>query len=603
MDRATHVPRRLGLALVVIAAAQLMIVLDATIVNVALPHIQRALGFSGTGLEWIVTAYSLAFGSLLLLGGRLGDIYGRRRIFMTGILLFSLASLVGGFATSEWWLLSARAVQGAGAALAAPTALALIATTFPMGAPRNRALGVWAGMAGAGGAIGLLLGGILTSYVSWRWVFFVNAPIGLIVAALAPIALVGGGRLQRRLDIPGVITSTAGLALLVYGLTHAAAGQDGVSHWGDSVTIACLAGAVALLVGFVFIERYVKEPELDLNLLRSRRRSGAYIMMLLLGTAMFAVFFFLTIYIQTVWGYSAVKAGLAWVPFPIMLIAINIFVARVLVTKVGVRPLLMAGPLFAGVGFMLLSRLSPTGSYWVNLLGPMMVLSIGMGLMFVPLTLMVVSHVRHDEAGAASSLLNIGQQVGGSIGLAAIGTIAWTSVAHTVRDSMAAAAASGGARGGRRSLERRLGSREHPAGDPLSRPHGRLLDRAHDRRHRRAERLLRRDRDDVDARALPAALGPARQRAVVRRGARHLRPGGAGAGRGHRLSAHRRTGRGGSSAAPPRSAFRPVLGRLCSCSRLRQLASPSGPTSFQPACQLQPFFICREMLSQAMPSR
>ena len=442
-DRASQVPRRLGQALVVIAAAQLMIVLDATIVNVALPHIQRALGFSGTGLEWIVTAYSLAFGSLLLLGGRLGDIYGRRRIFMTGVLLFSLASLVGGFATSEWWLLSARAVQGAGAALAAPTALALIATTFPMGLQRNRALGVWAGMAGAGGAIGLLLGGILTSYVSWRWVFFVNAPIGLTVAALAPIALVGGGRLQRRLDIPGVVTSTAGLALLVYGLTHAAAGQDGVSHWGEPLTIACLAGAVALLVGFVFIERYVKEPELDLNLLKSRRRSGAYIMMLLLGTAMFAVFFFLTIYIQTVWGYSPVKAGISWVPFPIMLIGINVLVARVLVTKVGVRPLLMAGPLFAGVGFMLLSRLSPTGSYWVNLLGPMIVLSIGMGLMFVPITLMIVSHVRHDEAGAASSLLNIGQQVGGSIGLAAIGTVAWTSVAHTVRTGMAAAAAGG----------------------------------------------------------------------------------------------------------------------------------------------------------------
>ena len=446
-DRATQVPRRLGLALVVIAAAQLMIVLDATIVNVALPHIQQALGFSGTGLEWIITAYSLAFGSLLLLGGRLGDIYGRRRVFMTGVLLFALASLVGGFATSGWWLLASRAVQGAGAALAAPTALALIATTFPMGAPRNRALGVWAGMAGAGGAIGLLLGGILTSYVSWRWVFFVNAPIGLVVAALAPMALVGGGRLQRRLDIPGVVTSTAGLALLVYGLTHAAAGPGGTSRWGDWVTIASLAGAVALLVGFVFIERYVKEPELDLNLLRSRRRSGAYIMMLLLGTAMFAVFFFLTIYVQTVWGYSPVRAGLAWVPFPIALIAINIFVARVLVTKVGVRPLLMAGPLFAGAGFMLLSRLSPVGSYWTDLLAPMLVLALGMGLMFVPLTLMVVSHVRHDEAGAASSLLNIGQQVGGSIGLAAIGTIAWTSVSNTVRESMAAAAASGAAQG------------------------------------------------------------------------------------------------------------------------------------------------------------
>jgi len=441
-----HVPRHLGLALVVIAAAQLMIVLDATIVNVALPQMQRSLGFSGTGLEWIVTAYSLAFGSLLLLGGRLGDLYGRRRVFITGVLVFSVASLVGGFATSEWWLLTARAVQGAGAALAAPTALALIATTFPAGPPRNRALGVWAGMAGAGGAIGLLLGGILTTYVSWRWVLFVNAPIGLVVAGLAPFALAKTARQHLRLDIPGVVTSTAGLALLVYGLTHAAAGQDGISHWGDPLTIGTLAAAAILLIGFVFIERRTPHAELPLHLLNSRRRSGAYIMMLLLGTAMFAVFFFLTIYVQTVWGYSPVKAGVAWVPFPIALIAINIFVARYLVTRVGVRPLLLAGPLFSGLGFLWLSRLSETGSYWTNLLAPMMLLSVGMGLMFVPLTLMVVSHVKNEEAGAASSLLNIGQQIGGSIGLAAIGTVAWTSVAHSVRSQMAAAAtAAGGA--------------------------------------------------------------------------------------------------------------------------------------------------------------
>jgi len=441
-----HVPRHLGLALVVIAAAQLMIVLDATIVNVALPQMQRSLGFSGTGLEWIVTAYSLAFGSLLLLGGRMGDLYGRRRVFITGVLVFSVASLVGGFATSEWWLLTARAVQGAGAALAAPTALALIATTFPAGPPRNRALGVWAGMAGAGGAIGLLLGGILTTYVSWRWVLFVNAPIGLVVAGLAPFALAKTARQHLRLDIPGVVTSTAGLALLVYGLTHAAAGQDGISHWGDPLTIGTLAAAAILLIGFVFIERRTPHAELPLHLLNSRRRSGAYIMMLLLGTAMFAVFFFLTIYVQTVWGYSPVKAGVAWVPFPIALIAINIFVARYLVTRVGVRPLLLAGPLFSGLGFLWLSRLSETGSYWTNLLAPMMLLSVGMGLMFVPLTLMVVSHVKNEEAGAASSLLNIGQQIGGSIGLAAIGTVAWTSVAHSVRSQMAAAAtAAGGA--------------------------------------------------------------------------------------------------------------------------------------------------------------
>jgi MFS family permease len=240
---ATHVPRHLGLALVVIATAQLMIVLDATIVNVALPHIQRSLGFSGAGLEWIITAYALSFGSLLLLGGRLGDIYGRRRVFITGIAIFSLGSLLGGFATTQWWLLAARVLQGSGAALAAPTALALIATTFPMGPPRTKALGVYAAMSGAGGAVGLLLGGILTTYVSWRWVFFVNVPIGLAVLALAPLSLVSSARLRRRLDIPGVLTSTLGLALLVYGLTHAAAGRDGVSHWGEWQTIASLAGA------------------------------------------------------------------------------------------------------------------------------------------------------------------------------------------------------------------------------------------------------------------------------------------------------------------------------------------------------------------------
>ena len=357
-ENGAHVPRHLGLALVVIAAAQLMIVLDATIVNVALPQMQRSLGFSGTGLEWIVTAYSLAFGSLLLLGGRLGDLYGSRTIFITGVLVFSVASLVGGFATSEWWLLSARAVQGAGAALAAPTALALIATTFPVGAPRNRALGVWAGMAGAGGAIGLLLGGILTTYVSWRWVFFVNAPIGLVVAGLAPFALAKTAQIRRRLDIPVVVTSTAGLALLVYGLTHAAAGQDGVSHWGDGVTVGALAASAVLLVSFILIERRTPHAELPLHLLHSRRRSGAYVMMLLLGTAMFSVFFFLTLYVQTVWGYSAVRAGIAWIPFPITMIALNVLVARVLVTRVGVRPLLMAGPLLAGAGFMWLSRLS-----------------------------------------------------------------------------------------------------------------------------------------------------------------------------------------------------------------------------------------------------
>ncbi len=340
----------------------------------------------------------------------------------------------------------ARAVQGAGAAMAAPTALALIATTFPAGPPRNRALGVYAGMSGAGGAVGLLLGGILTTYVSWRWVFFVNVPIGITVIALAPIALVAStGMGRRRLDIPGVVTSSAGLALLVYGLTQAAAGADGVSHWGSSVTITSLVASAVLLTSFVLIELRTRYPELPLHLLQSRRRSGAYVMMLLLGTALFAVFFFLTIYIQTVWHYSPVKAGAAWLPFPIMIIFVSMIVARVLVTRVGVRPLLMAGPLFAGAGFIWLSRLSVDGSYLSSLLAPMLIVSAGLGLMFVPLTLMVVSHVAPQETGAASSLLNIGQQIGGAIGLASIGTIAWTSVAHSVTSQMAAGAATGGA--------------------------------------------------------------------------------------------------------------------------------------------------------------
>ena len=440
-----RVPRHLGLALVVIAAAQLMIVLDATIVNVALPHIQRALGFSGSGLEWMVTAYSLAFGSLLLLGGRLGDIYGRRRVFIAGVAVFSVGSLLGGFATHEWWLLAARTVQGAGAAMAAPTALALIATTFPMGRERNKALGVYSGMSGAGGAIGLLLGGILTTYVSWRWVMFVNVPIGALVIALAPIALVPSPRLHRRLDIPGVVTSTAGLAFLVYGLTHAAAGSDGVSHWGSPVTLASLASAVVLLIGFVLIELRTRHPQLPLHLLGSRRRSGAYVMMLLNGTALFSVFFFLTLYVQTVWGFSPVKAGVAWLPFPIMIIVVSVVVARVLVTSIGVRPLLLAGPVLAGAGLLWLSRLSETSAYWTHILPPVLVLSAGLGMMFVPLTLMVVSHVDHHEAGAASSMLNIGQQIGGAIGLAAIGTIAWTSVAHSVASQVEASHAAAGA--------------------------------------------------------------------------------------------------------------------------------------------------------------
>ncbi len=288
------VQRRLGLALVVIATAQLMVVLDATIVNVALPDIQKALGFSGTGLEWVVNAYALTFGGLLLLGGRAGDILGRRRVFIAGIILFSLASLAGGFATTQAWLLAARAIQGVGAAVIAPTALSLIATTFPEGPPRNRAMGVYAAMSIGGAAVGLMAGGLLTTYLSWRWVLFVNVPIGIAVALIAPRALAESPRRRGRFDLPGAVTSTLGLVALVYGLTSAATSPNGVSHWGDTKVIVSLTAAVVLLAAFVVIESRSEHALMPLRIFRNRDRSAANLIMLCVGTAMFGMFFFLT---------------------------------------------------------------------------------------------------------------------------------------------------------------------------------------------------------------------------------------------------------------------------------------------------------------------
>ena len=306
---------KLGLALLVIATAQLMVVLDATIVNVALPHIQRALGFSGSGLEWVVNAYALAFGGLMLLGGRPGDLLGRRKMFIAGLLVFSAASLVGGFATSQAWLLAARAVQGAGAAIVAPTALALITTTFREGKPRNRAMGVYAAMSVAGGAVGLIAGGLLTTYAvlavgdvrqrarsGWR------QPWPRRGCSASP-------RRQRgRFDLPGAITGTAGLAALVYGLTSAATSPNGVSHWGDAKVVASLAASAVLLTAFAVIETRSHHALLPLRLLADRNRTGANLIMLCVGTAIFGMFFFLTVFMQSVWGYSALKTGVAYLP-------------------------------------------------------------------------------------------------------------------------------------------------------------------------------------------------------------------------------------------------------------------------------------------------
>ena len=434
------VHRHLGLALVVIATAQLMVVLDATIVNVALPDIQKALGFSGSGLEWVVNAYALTFGGLLLLGGRAGDLLGRRRVFIAGIILFSVASLLGGFATTQEWLLAARAIQGVGGAIVAPTALSLVTTTFPEGPPRNRAMGVYAAMSIAGAAVGLILGGVLTTYLSWRWVFFVNVPIGVAVMLAAPRVLGESARRHGRFDLPGAITGTLGLAALVYGLTSAATTPNGVSHWGDTKVVASLTAAVVLLVSFVLIEWRSKHALMPLRIFKNRNRSGAYLIMLCIGTAMFGMFFFLTVFVQTVWGYSALRTGIAYLPMvaTIMLMA---GVSAQLVPRIGARPLMLAGSAIGAGGMYWLSRINEHSTYVNGLLGPIIVTAIGLGMLFMPVTLVALSKVEDKDAGLASSLLNTGQQVGGSIGLALLGTVAWTAVANSIHSQAAAAAA------------------------------------------------------------------------------------------------------------------------------------------------------------------
>jgi len=431
-QRAPAGSRRLGLALAVIATAQLMVVLDATIVNVALRHIQEALNFSGTNLEWIINAYALAFGGLLLLGGRSGDLLGRRRVFIGGILVFVVASLLGGLATDQAWLIGARVVQGAGAAFAATTSLSLIAVTFPEGKERNRAMGVYAAMSIAGGAVGLIAGGLLTTYLDWRWIFFVNVPIGLAVAFLAPRVLGESERRRGNFDLPGAITGTLGLGALVYGLTNAATGADGISHWGDTKVIVSLVAAVVLLVSFGFIEARSRHALVPMTVLRSRDRSGSYLISLCVGTALFGMFFFLTIFVQTVWGWTPLHSGIAYLPM-VAMIMVGAGLSSQLVARIG------GGSAIAAGGMFWLSRLTEHSSYVAGLLGPMMLTAIGLGLLFVPMSLVSLAGVPNKDAGAASSLLNAGQQVGGSIGLAVLGTVAWSAVYNNLHSAAAAA--------------------------------------------------------------------------------------------------------------------------------------------------------------------
>ena len=410
-----------GLALTVIAGAQLMVVLDATIVNIALPHIQDALHFSTTGLSWVLNAYTLTFGGLLLLGGRAGDILGRRRVFITGILLFAGASLLGGLATSSGWLLACRALQGVGGAIASPTALALITTNFAEGPARNRAFGVFAAVSGSGAAVGLLAGGILTEWLSWRWVLFVNVPIGILIALAAPLYISESERQPGRFDVAGALTSTAGMTSLVYGFIRAS--QQG---WSDPVTIAAFVAAAVLLATFLSIETRTRQPITPLHMFRNRNRTGSYVVMLGLAASLFGMFFFLTLFVQEVLGYSPLRAGLAFLPVSGVIIVVAQVVARLL-PVVGPKRFMVAGSLLAAGGLFWLSRISVTSSYVDGLLGPMLVFALGLGFLFVPLTILAVSGVSRGESGAASSLLNTMQQVGSSLGLSILVTVFGTA--------------------------------------------------------------------------------------------------------------------------------------------------------------------------------
>jgi len=416
----------------VIAAAQLMVVLDATIVNIALPSIRRQLHFSGPNLEWVITAYALTFGGLLLLGGRTGDLFGKRRMFMVGIGIFAVSSLMGGLATSQVWLIACRAAQGVGGAIASPTALSLIATTFPEGAPRNRAIGVYAAMAGAGGAVGLLAGGILTDLASWRWVFFVNVPIAVLVLLLAPRALNESESRAGKLDLPGAVSVTAAMALLVYGLTNAAA-----HSWGQMQTVVPLMIAAVLLLTFLFIETRTQQPLMPLRIFANRNRSGAYAVMLTVGAAIFAMFFFLTQFIQNIMGFSPLQAGIGFLPLTVVIGGSAIGTSR-LVGRVGTRLPATLGPLLAAGGLFWLSRIT-AGTGYLGVLAPMLLVGLGMGQTFVPLTLTAVSGVRRQETGLASALLNTGQQVGGAVGLAVLGTIASSTIKNQTQQLAIAA--------------------------------------------------------------------------------------------------------------------------------------------------------------------
>jgi len=420
MTEAQLLERRRWIGLILLCVAQFVVVLDASIVNVALPTIGEALHFSQDNLSWVVNAYVLTFGGFLLLGGRIADLLGRRRVFMGGLILFALASLAGGLATNEGQLIAARAVQGMGAAILSPAALSIVTTTFRDGAERNKALGIWGAVAGSGGAAGVLLGGVLTDALGWEWVLWVNVPIGIAAAAIAPMLLTESRSQSesRTFDFAGAFSVTAGLSLLVYALVDAES-----AGWGSTQTIGLLGLAAALLAAFVAIESRSKAPMMPFSIFRQRTVTGANVAGLLIGASLFSMFFFISLYMQQVLGYSAIKAGLSYLPLALTIV-ISAGVASQLTTRIGFKPVLAAGMVFIAAGLIWFSQVSVDGAYLSDILGPSLLAAIGLGLAFVTSTIAAVSGVADHEAGLASGLINTSQQVGGALGLAVLSTVA-----------------------------------------------------------------------------------------------------------------------------------------------------------------------------------
>lgn len=417
---ALRAPTNRWIVLVLVCLAQFMVVLDATVVNVALPSIQRDLGFSEADLQWVINAYTLVFGGFLLLGGRAADLFGRRRLFLAGVAVFTVASVLNGLATTPEMLIGGRALQGLGGALVSPAALAIVTTTFAEGGERTKALGIWSAIAAGGGAVGLLLGGALTDFLSWEWTFFINLPIGL-AAFLLSLRLVPESRADhalRSVDLGGAVSVTAGLVVLVYAIVKAES-----FGWGSGRTLGLLALALALLAAFVAVERRSPAPLVRLGIFRTRSLTGANVVMLLVASGMFASFFFVSLYVQQTLGMSPLQAGLAFLPFTAGIV-IGATLAQRGIRRIGVRGVGMIGMTLASLGLLYQSGISVGGSYATDILPGTIVMSIGMGLTFVPVTLIATTNVTERDAGLASGLFNTSQQVGGALGLAILSTLA-----------------------------------------------------------------------------------------------------------------------------------------------------------------------------------